>query len=43
VYVQHDGYRALEKALKEMTPETIIDEVKKSSLRGRGGAGFPPA
>jgi NADH-quinone oxidoreductase subunit F len=41
VYLQHDGYRALEKALKEMTPETIIDEVKKSNLRGRGGAGFP--
>src|SRR5271163_4807063 len=41
VYLQHDGYKALEKALKEMTPETIIDEVKKSSLRGRGGAGFP--
>ncbi|HEX9760065.1 MAG TPA: NADH-quinone oxidoreductase subunit NuoF [Candidatus Acidoferrales bacterium] len=41
VYREHDGYRALEKALKEMTPEQIIDEVKKSSLRGRGGAGFP--
>ncbi len=41
VYVQHDGYRALEKALKEMTPASIIDEVKKSNLRGRGGAGFP--
>ena len=41
VYVQHEGYRALEKALREMTPETIIDEVKKSNLRGRGGAGFP--
>jgi NADH-quinone oxidoreductase subunit F len=41
VYVQHDGYKALAKALKEMTPESIIDEVKKSSLRGRGGAGFP--
>jgi NADH-quinone oxidoreductase subunit F len=41
VYLQHQGYRALEKALKEMTPESIIDEVKKSSLRGRGGAGFP--
>ena len=41
VYLQHEGYRALEKALKEMTPETIIDEVKKSNLRGRGGAGFP--
>jgi NADH-quinone oxidoreductase subunit F len=41
VYVTHDGYRALEKALKQMTPEGIIDEVKKSNLRGRGGAGFP--
>jgi NADH-quinone oxidoreductase subunit F len=41
VYLQHDGYKALEKALREMTPETIIDEVKKSILRGRGGAGFP--
>jgi NADH-quinone oxidoreductase subunit F len=41
VYLKHDGYQALEKALKEMTPESIIDEVKKSSLRGRGGAGFP--
>ncbi|OLB93779.1 MAG: NADH oxidoreductase (quinone) subunit F [Acidobacteria bacterium 13_2_20CM_2_57_12] len=35
------GYKALEKALKEMTPESIIEEVKKSNLRGRGGAGFP--
>jgi NADH-quinone oxidoreductase subunit F len=41
IYLQHDGYQALEKALKQMTPETIIDEVKKSNLRGRGGAGFP--
>ena len=41
IYLQHDGYKALEKALKEMTPESIIDEVKKSNLRGRGGAGFP--
>jgi NADH-quinone oxidoreductase subunit F len=41
VYLQHDGYKALHKALKEMTPEGIIDEVKKSGLRGRGGAGFP--
>src|ERR1700716_56161 len=41
VYLRHDGYQALEKALREMTPETIIEEVKKSSLRGRGGAGFP--
>jgi NADH-quinone oxidoreductase subunit F len=41
VYVMQGGYRALEKALKEMTPESIIEEVKKSNLRGRGGAGFP--
>jgi NADH-quinone oxidoreductase subunit F len=41
VYLQTGGYQALEKALKQMTPESIIDEVKKSSLRGRGGAGFP--
>jgi NADH-quinone oxidoreductase subunit F len=41
VYLQTDGYKALEKAVKEMTPEQVIDEVKKSNLRGRGGAGFP--
>jgi NADH-quinone oxidoreductase subunit F len=41
VYLKHDGYQALEKALKQMTPDSIIDEVKKSNLRGRGGAGFP--
>ena len=40
-YLRDGGYRALEKALKEMSPDSIIDEVKKSSLRGRGGAGFP--
>jgi len=39
-YLAIDGYTALAKALK-MTPEKIIDEVKKSGLRGRGGAGFP--
>ena len=41
VFLQHGGYQALDKALKQMSPETIIDEVKKSNLRGRGGAGFP--
>jgi NADH-quinone oxidoreductase subunit F len=41
VYLQNNGYKALEKALQQMTPDSIIDEVKKSSLRGRGGAGFP--
>jgi NADH-quinone oxidoreductase subunit F len=40
VYRQTGGYQALEKALKQMTPEQVIDEVKKSALRGRGGAGF---
>ena len=41
VYLMQGGYKALEKALNEMTPESIIEEVKKSNLRGRGGAGFP--
>src|SRR5271166_4028757 len=40
-YIQNEGYQALDKALKEMTPQQLIDEVKKSGLRGRGGAGFP--
>jgi NADH-quinone oxidoreductase subunit F len=41
VFLKHDGYQALEKALKQMTAEQIIEETKKSNLRGRGGAGFP--
>jgi len=41
VYLRHDGYRGLERALQKLTPEQIIEEVKKSNLRGRGGAGFP--
>jgi len=40
-YIARDGYFALAKVLKEMTPEEVIDEIKKSGLRGRGGAGFP--
>jgi len=40
-YITRDGYLGAAKALLEMTPEQIIDEVKKSGLRGRGGAGFP--
>lgn len=40
VYRQHGGYRSVEKALK-MAPNDIVEEVKKSGLRGRGGAGFP--
>ncbi len=39
VYLQHDGYKALQKALG-MKPEEVINEVKNSGLRGRGGAGF---
>lgn len=41
VYLEHDGYKAVRKALKEMTPEAILAEVKEANLRGRGGAGFP--
>ncbi len=40
-YIARDGYAALARALTEMTPEEIIQEVKTSGLRGRGGAGFP--
>ncbi len=40
-YIANGGYAALAKALDEMTPEGIIDEVTRSGLRGRGGAGFP--
>ncbi|HHT9119594.1 MAG TPA: NADH-quinone oxidoreductase subunit NuoF [Candidatus Hypogeohydataceae bacterium YC41] len=41
VYVEGGGYEAMKKALKEMKPEQIIQEVDKSGLKGRGGAGFP--
>ncbi|MCT1523605.1 NADH-quinone oxidoreductase subunit NuoF [Sphingobacterium hotanense] len=41
VYREKGGYRAVEKALKTMSPEDVVEEVKKSGLRGRGGAGFP--
>ena len=40
-YVANGGYTALKKALTEMTPETVIEEIKISGLAGRGGAGFP--
>ena len=40
-YISRDGYQAIAKALLEMTPEKTLEEVKKSGLRGRGGAGFP--
>jgi NADH-quinone oxidoreductase subunit F len=41
VYESRGGFAALRKALREMTPEAIVNEVSASNLRGRGGAGFP--
>ncbi|MDE1943129.1 MAG: NADH-quinone oxidoreductase subunit NuoF, partial [Betaproteobacteria bacterium] len=40
-YVKRGGYEALRKVVAGLTPEQVIDEIKKSALRGRGGAGFP--
>ena len=40
-YIAVDGYSALAKVLQDMTPEDVIEEIKKANLRGRGGAGFP--
>ena len=40
-YIARDGYAALSNALQNQTPEQVIEEIKKSGLRGRGGAGFP--
>jgi NADP-reducing hydrogenase subunit HndC len=40
-YIARDGYAALGKVLTEMTPEEVVETIKKSGLRGRGGAGFP--
>src|SRR5881394_1557563 len=41
VYRRNGGYEALRKVLDGMSPDDVINEVKKSALRGRGGAGFP--
>ena len=41
VYQKNGGYRAVDKALGKMSPKDVVEEVKKSGLRGRGGAGFP--
>lgn len=40
-YIAKDGYKALGKVLTQMTPEEVIEEIRASGLRGRGGAGFP--
>ncbi len=40
-YIAKEGYQAIQKVLKEKTPLAVIDSIKKSGLRGRGGAGFP--
>lgn len=40
-YILHEGYEAIGKVLSEMTPQAVIEEIKASGLRGRGGAGFP--
>lgn len=40
-YIAREGYYAAYKALKDMTPQTIVQEVKTSGIKGRGGAGFP--
>ena len=40
-YIAFDGYKALGKVLTEMTPQEVIETIKKSGLRGRGGGGFP--
>lgn len=40
-YIAYDGYAALGKILMEMSPEDVINEIKKSGIRGRGGGGFP--
>ncbi len=40
-YLAEDGFKAVEQCVKQMTPASVIDEMKKSGLRGRGGGGFP--
>ncbi len=42
-YIAHDGFQALRKSLRELSPEAVITTIKAAGLRGRGGAGFPTA
>ena len=40
-YLAHDGFKALDRCVAELSPEEVIDEIRRSDLRGRGGAGYP--
>lgn len=40
-YLKHDGFKALKQAYTQMKPESVVDQIQKSGLRGRGGGGFP--
>jgi NADH-quinone oxidoreductase subunit F len=40
-YLRHDGFKALERCFKELSPEAVIGQIETAGLRGRGGAGFP--
>jgi len=42
-YLRHDGFTALERCLRDAAPEELIEQIRRSGLRGRGGAGFPTA
>jgi NADH-quinone oxidoreductase subunit F len=41
VYIENGGFKAFEKVVTDRSPQEVIDDVKRSGLRGRGGAGFP--
>ena len=41
-YEKNGGYKGVKKVLNSGTPESVLEEIKSSNIRGRGGAGFPP-